>query len=95
MTSTAFVERLREVLATLPAESPHALGVRKLMADAAAGKYHDFKSPLVAPKNVLAVQLRLIGLQKLADDVMRGVYDEDGAPDAAVLAAVWSKWSLA
>lgn len=95
MTSTALVEKLREVLSTLPAESPHALGVRRLITDAAACKYHDFKSPLVAPKNVLAVQLRLLNLQKLADDVMRGVYDEDCASDATVLAAVWSKWSLA
>jgi hypothetical protein len=50
----------------------------KLIADAKAGKFHDFKSDEATPKTILAHELhKFKDLEDLADRVMEGEFDED------------------
>lgn len=46
-----------------------------MMIKAAKGHYHDYLSLLPFPKHILESDLRKAGLDKLADEVIKGRYD--------------------
>ena len=46
-----------------------------IIIKAIKGYYHDYLSPLPFPKHILESDLRKAGLNKLADEVIKGRYD--------------------
>ena len=46
-----------------------------IIIKATKGYYHDYLSPLPFPKHILESDLRKAGLDKLADEVIKGKYD--------------------
>lgn len=55
---------------------PRAWEIGSIVARAQTGYYHDFRSDLEMPKRQLAQDLFEVGLNKVAKDVINGMYDE-------------------
>ena len=66
----------KELVEDLTRKPPSATQVA-LLKRAAAGHYHDFDTPLAAPKMQLVEDLRAAGFSDLADKTINGDYDDE------------------
>lgn len=56
---------------------PHSLVRSAILRQAERGQYHDFESPLMAPKVQLVCDLNAAGFGDLAQKVIDGAYDDE------------------
>ena len=72
------VEELRALLPTSGASKRKLLG--QIISAAEKGMFHDFKSPLAAPKTSLIYALREASCNTIARRVVNGEFDEKHSP---------------
>lgn len=58
-------------------KKPHSLTRTIILRRAEYGYYHDFDSPLTAPKMTLVSDLREAGFEDLAQKTIDGAYDDE------------------